>query len=331
MSLVSPILEGRFFTSVPLGKPLLQISSFISLKILEVPVLFDGFFWPLSRLSTIIFTLLTSHFSLVSWCCSVNSWSSDENVNGRKGSKQPFLLSLPHLTVSLRDPPCISGQDHALFQDGLWSVWSAHAIRSPSHNKVLASPDISLWSLLSPCLCCLHSCMNVLRGRWEHILNGNPFLPPSESSQSVVLSNTCCCSVAKSCPTLCNPIDCSTPGSSILHYLPEFAQAHVHRVWWCQPNISSSAIPFSPSQSFPASDLFQWLGSLHLGPKYWDFSLSISPSNEFSGLISFSCPQTRPNCILSSLKHPCDFHVHCSNPSTSLSFLVESQGRMSGK
>ena len=37
-----------------------------------------------------------------------------------------------------------------------------------------------------------------------------------------------CCSVAKSCPTLCNPMDCSTPGSSVLHYLLEFAQMHVH-------------------------------------------------------------------------------------------------------
>ena len=38
----------------------------------------------------------------------------------------------------------------------------------------------------------------------------------------------CCCSVAKSCPTLCNPVDCSTPGSSVLHYLLEFAQIHIH-------------------------------------------------------------------------------------------------------
>ena len=37
----------------------------------------------------------------------------------------------------------------------------------------------------------------------------------------------CCCSVAKSCPTLCDPMDCSTPGFPVLHYLPEFAQTHV--------------------------------------------------------------------------------------------------------
>ena len=40
--------------------------------------------------------------------------------------------------------------------------------------------------------------------------------------------NCCCCSVAKACPTLCNPMDCSTPGFPVPHYLPEFAQTHVH-------------------------------------------------------------------------------------------------------
>ena len=40
----------------------------------------------------------------------------------------------------------------------------------------------------------------------------------------------CYCSITKSCPTLCNPMDCSMPGSSVLHYLQEFAQIHVHCV-----------------------------------------------------------------------------------------------------
>ena len=40
------------------------------------------------------------------------------------------------------------------------------------------------------------------------------------------LQNCCCCSVAKSCLTLCDPVDCSTSGSSVLQYLPEFAQIH---------------------------------------------------------------------------------------------------------
>ena len=50
---------------------------------------------------------------------------------------------------------------------------------------------------------------------------------------SITLSDVCCgccCSVARSCPTLCDLMDCSTPGSSVLHCLPEFAQIHVHWV-----------------------------------------------------------------------------------------------------
>ena len=66
-----------------------------------------------------------------------------------------------------------------------------------------------------------------------------------------------CCSVAESCLTLCDPMDCSTPGSCILHYLLGFAQSHVHWSWRCHPTISSSAAPFSSClQSFPASGSF---------------------------------------------------------------------------
>ena len=57
---------------------------------------------------------------------------------------------------------------------------------------------------------------------------------------------------------------------------------------WCHPAISSSVVPFSSClQSFPASGLFQWVGSLHQVAKYWSFSFNISPSSEYSGLISF--------------------------------------------
>ena len=56
---------------------------------------------------------------------------------------------------------------------------------------------------------------------------------------------------------------------------------------WCHPTISSSVVPFSSHlQSFPALSLFQLV--LHIRwPKFWSFSFSISPSNEYSGLISF--------------------------------------------
>ena len=57
---------------------------------------------------------------------------------------------------------------------------------------------------------------------------------------------------------------------------------------WCHPTISSSLIPFSSCpQSFPASGFYQMSILCIRWPKYWSFSFSISPSNGYSGLISF--------------------------------------------
>ena len=68
----------------------------------------------------------------------------------------------------------------------------------------------------------------------------------------------------KSCLTLCDTMDCSTPGFSVLHYLPEFAQTHVPLSQWCHPTISSSVAPFSSCpQSFQRQGLFQWVCSSH--------------------------------------------------------------------
>ena len=102
----------------------------------------------------------------------------------------------------------------------------------------------------------------------------------------------CWCSVAQSCPTLCDPMDCSMPGFYILHYLPKLAQTHVHAIeWhrWCHSTISSSVTYSSCLQSKrPSIRVFSSGLALHIRwPKYWSFSFSISPSNEYSRLISF--------------------------------------------
>ena len=95
-------------------------------------------------------------------------------------------------------------------------------------------------------------------------------------------------SVAQSCPTLCNPMNRSTPGLPVHHQLPEFTQTHIHQVGDAiQPShpLSSPSPPApNPSQH---QGLFQWVNSSHEVAKYWSFSFSMSPSNEFSGLISF--------------------------------------------
>ena len=88
-------------------------------------------------------------------------------------------------------------------------------------------------------------------------------------------------SVAQACLTLCNPMDCSTPVFLVYQQLPELTQTHVHQVSdTIQPSHSLS----SPSP--PAFNLSQHLPCSRQ-PKYWSFSFSISPSNEYSGLISF--------------------------------------------
>ena len=94
-------------------------------------------------------------------------------------------------------------------------------------------------------------------------------------------------SVAQSCPTLCELMNCSTPGLSVYHQLPEFTQTHVHRlgdaIHPSHPLPSPSALNFCLHRG-----LFKWVRSSHEGQKYWSFSFNISPSNECPGLISFS-------------------------------------------
>ena len=95
-------------------------------------------------------------------------------------------------------------------------------------------------------------------------------------------------SVTQSCLTLRNIMDCSTPGLPVHHQLLELIQTHVHRVGNA---IQPSHLLSSPSpgtlQSFPASGFFSNESVLCIRwPKYWSFSFNISPSNEYSGLIS---------------------------------------------
>ena len=97
------------------------------------------------------------------------------------------------------------------------------------------------------------------------------------------------CLVAQLCPTPCDPMNCSTPGFPVLHHLLELAQTcPLSR--WCHPHISSSVIPFSSClQSFPASGSFIMSQFFASGGQSirTSASVSISPSNEHSGLIYF--------------------------------------------
>ena len=88
---------------------------------------------------------------------------------------------------------------------------------------------------------------------------------------------------------LCDPVDCSMPGIPVCHQPLEFTQTHVHWVGDAiqpsHPRSSSSPPTFNLSQH---QGLFKWVSSLHQVAKVLEFHFNISPSNEYSGLISFT-------------------------------------------
>ena len=97
----------------------------------------------------------------------------------------------------------------------------------------------------------------------------------------------CYCSDCRLCPSLCNPMDCSMPGLSVPHHLPEFAQVHVR----CIGDAIQPSYPLMPScplpSIFPSIRDFFSESSVHIRwPKYWSFSFSLNPSSEYSGFIS---------------------------------------------
>ena len=98
------------------------------------------------------------------------------------------------------------------------------------------------------------------------------YLTPLQSTlREVILQFS---SVAQSCPTLCEPMNRSTPGLPVHHQLPEFTQTHVHRVGDAiQPSHPlSSPSPPAPNPSQHQS-LFQWVNSLHEVAKVLEFQL----------------------------------------------------------
>ena len=137
-------------------------------------------------------------------------------------------------------------------------------------------------------------------------------------------------SVAQSCPTLCDPMNRSTPGLPVHHQLPEFTQTHVHRVSDAiQPShLLSSPLLLPPIP--PSIRIFSNESTLCMRwPKYWSFSFSIIPSKEqHPGLISFrmdwldllavkgtlKCLLQHHSSKASILQHSAFFTVQISHP-----------------
>ena len=116
-------------------------------------------------------------------------------------------------------------------------------------------------------------------------------------------------SVTQSGLTVCDPRDCSKPGFPFHYQLPEFTQTHVHRVGdviqTSHPLSSPSPSAFNPSsiRGFSSESVLyiRW-------PKYWSFSFSISPSNEYSGLISFRMDWLDLLAVQGTLKSLLQYH-----------------------
>ena len=116
-------------------------------------------------------------------------------------------------------------------------------------------------------------------------------------------------SVAQSCPTLCDPMNCSTPGLPVHHQLPEFTQTHNPRVsdaiqpshpllsLLLLPSIFSSIRVFSNDSAL----LIKW-------PKFWSFSFNIGPSNEHPGLNSFRMDRLDLFAVQGTLKSLLQHH-----------------------
>ena len=119
-------------------------------------------------------------------------------------------------------------------------------------------------------------------------------------------------------------MDCSTPGLPVLHRLLELTQTHVHLHESIQPSHPLSS-PSPPAFNLFQPQVFSSESALHIKwPKYWSFSFSISPPNEYVGLISF-----RIDCFdllavqgtLKSLLQP--YSLKASIPQCSAFFMVQ--------
>ena len=126
-------------------------------------------------------------------------------------------------------------------------------------------------------------------------------------------------SVAQSCPTLCDPMNCSTPGLPVHHQLPESTQKHVHQVGdaihpsHCRPLLLLPLILPSISVFSNESTLCtRW-------PKYWSFSFNISPSNEHPGLISHRMDWLHLLAVQGTLKSLLQYHSSKASVDTSFS------------
>ena len=126
-------------------------------------------------------------------------------------------------------------------------------------------------------------------------------------------------------PTICYPMDCSTPASLSITNSQSFSNS-CPSCRWCHSTTSSSVVPLSSRlQSFPASGPFQ-MSPLFVSrwPKYWGFNFSISLFNEYSGLTSFRMDWLNLLAVQGMLKTFLQHHSSKTSSLQPLSFLYSS-------
>ena len=138
----------------------------------------------------------------------------------------------------------------------------------------------------------------------------------------MIICCCCCCLVAQSYLPFCDPMDYSMPGFPVHHHLLELAQTHVF-------SVSDAIQPSQPLLSTsPAFNLSQHQGLFYESalrirwPKCWIFSFSISPSNEYSGLISFRMDWLDLLAVQGTLKGLLQHHSLKASVLWCLAFLI---------
>ena len=159
------------------------------------------------------------------------------------------------------------------------------------------------WPLVPGCLLWLQ----LLTGSTTHLHLHREDLVPEDAPFifRVLFSSVQFSSVTQSCRTLWDPMDCSRPGLLVHQKLLELIQTHVHSVGDAILCLSLLLLP----SIFPSITVFSNESVVRIGwPKYWRFSFYISPSNDYSGLISFRMDRLDILAVQGTLKSLLQHH-----------------------
>ena len=164
------------------------------------------------------------------------------------------------VALVVKNPPANRGDIRDM---GLISGWE-----EPLEEEMATHSSILAWRIMD-------------RGAWQaavHRITKSQtwlkWLSKKASNRHITVCSVQFSSVAQSCPTLCDPMNCSMPGLAVHHQHPEFTQTHIH---WDSEAIQpspplSSPTPPAPNPSWHQS-LFQWVNSSHEVAKVLEFQL----------------------------------------------------------